>query len=63
MTMIEAPIRFGAFLSLCGILYGFTYIGDHPGEFGAFCGIVIIANGSFAFFYLSGLGDREDESN
>jgi flagellar motor component MotA len=55
--------RLGVFLALCGILYGFTYIGDHPGAFGAFCGIVIIVSGSFAFFYLSSLGDRHDEDH
>jgi uncharacterized membrane protein HdeD (DUF308 family) len=53
--------RLGAFLALCGTLYGFTYIGDHPGWLGAFWGILMIANGSVAFFYLSGLADRHDD--
>jgi uncharacterized membrane protein HdeD (DUF308 family) len=55
--------RLGAFLALCGTLYGFTYIGDHPGWLGAFWGILMIANGSVAFFYLSGLADRHDEED
>jgi uncharacterized membrane protein HdeD (DUF308 family) len=55
--------RLGAFLALCGTLYGFTYIGNHPGWLGAFWGILMIANGSVAFFYLSGLADRHDEED
>jgi len=55
--------RLGAFVALCGALYGFTYIGDHPGWLGAFWGILMIANGSVAFFYLSGLADRHDEED
>jgi uncharacterized membrane protein HdeD (DUF308 family) len=55
--------RLGAFVALCGTLYGFTYIGDHPGWLGAFWGILMIANGSVAFFYLSGLADRHEEED
>jgi uncharacterized membrane protein HdeD (DUF308 family) len=53
--------RLGAFLALGGTLYGFAYIGDHPGWIGAFWGILMIANGSTAFFYLSGIADRHDD--
>jgi uncharacterized membrane protein HdeD (DUF308 family) len=53
--------RLGAFVALLGVLYGFTYIGDHPGWLGAFWGILMLVNGSVAFFYLSGLADRHDD--
>jgi hypothetical protein len=56
-------IRLAAFLALCPTLYGLIYIGDHPGAFGAVCGFMMIVNGGFAFFYLSGLGDRENEGD
>jgi len=61
--MIETILTsLGVFLALCEILYGFIYIGYHPGWLGAFWGILLIVNGSTAlFFFLSCLADRHDE--
>jgi len=60
--MIETILtRLGVFLALCGTFYGCNYIYAHPGLLETFWGLMMIVNGSVAFFYLSSLGDRHDE--
>ena len=60
MDKIDLIARIGAFVALWGILFCFGYIGNATDWLHRAWGIYGILVCSIAFFYLSGIGERED---
>lgn len=61
MDKVDLIARIGAFAALCGILFCFGYVGSATDWLHRAWGIYGILMGSIAFFYLSGIWEREDD--